>query len=89
MKGEQDQGYITGVTDGNLDAWEALRVKVRAHAATPTNANYFALSGKAADGVTATTDPVLLEVDNLIDYMLLTFWTGNLDGATSAFLGDA
>jgi uncharacterized repeat protein (TIGR01451 family) len=88
VKGEQDQGYITGVTDGNLDAWEALRVKARAHATTPTNANYFALSGKAADGVTATTDPVLLEVDNLIDYMLLTFWTGNLDGATSAFLGD-
>lgn len=89
VKGEQDQGYITGVTDGNLDAWEQLRLKARAHAAQPTNANYFALSGKAADGVTPTADPVLLEVDNLIDYMLLTFWTGNLDGATSAFLGDA
>ena len=89
VKGEQDQGYITGVTDGNLDAWEQLRMKARAHAAEPTNANYFALSGKAADGVTPTADPVLLEVDNLIDYMLLTFWTGNLDGATSAFLGDS
>jgi uncharacterized repeat protein (TIGR01451 family) len=89
VKGEQDQGYITGVTDGNLDAWEALRMKARAHAASPTNANFFALSGKAADGVTPTTDPVLLEVDNLIDYMLLTFWTGNRDGATSDFLGDA
>jgi hypothetical protein len=31
---------------------------------------------------------VLLDVDNLIDYMLLTFWTGNLDGCTSAFLGN-
>jgi uncharacterized repeat protein (TIGR01451 family) len=89
VKGEQDQGYITGVTDGNLDAWEALRVKARAHAASPTSANFFALCGKSADGVTPTTDPVLLEVDNLIDYMLLTFWTGNLDGATSAFLGDS
>jgi hypothetical protein len=89
VKGEQDQGYITGVTDGNLDAWEQLRVKARANAADPSNANFFAISGKAADGVTPTTDPVLLEVDNLIDYMLLTFWTGNRDGATSDFLGDA
>jgi uncharacterized repeat protein (TIGR01451 family) len=88
VKGEQDQGYITGVTDGNLDAWEALRIKARAHAADPSNEKFFALSGRAADGVSATEDPVLLEVDNLIDYMLLTFWTGNLDGATSAFLGD-
>ncbi|GEP41036.1 hypothetical protein BGE01nite_03270 [Brevifollis gellanilyticus] len=89
VKGEQDQGYVTGVTDGNLDAWEQLRVKARAHSADPSNANFFAISGKAADGVTATSDPVLLEVDNLIDYMLLTFWSGNLDGATSAFLGDS
>ncbi len=88
IKGEQDQGYITGVTDGNLDAWEALRVKARAHASAPTNENYFAMSGKAADGLTLTADPVLLDPGNLIDYMLLTFWTGNLDGATSAFLGD-
>ncbi|MES2595030.1 MAG: Calx-beta domain-containing protein [Verrucomicrobiota bacterium] len=89
VKGEQDQGYVTGVTDGNLDAWEQLRIKARAHSADPTNANFFAISGKGADGVTPTTDPVLLEVDNLIDYMMLTFWTGNLDGATSAFLGDS
>ena len=29
------------------------------------------------------TRPVLLDVDNLIDYMLITFWHGNLDGSTS------
>jgi uncharacterized repeat protein (TIGR01451 family) len=89
VKCEQDQGYITGVTDGNLDAWRTLWDKTLAHAATPTNANYFAIQGKAADGITPTTDPVLLEVDNMIDYMLLTFWTGNLDGCTSAFLGES
>jgi hypothetical protein len=88
VKGEQDQGYITGVTDGNLDAWEALRVKARAHFASPNDASFFAMQGLAADGTTRTNEPVLLDVENLIDYMLLTFWTGNLDGATSAFLGD-
>lgn len=88
VKAEQDSGYVTGVTDGNLDAWTQLWNKAEAFKADPSNANYFALQGKAADGVTPTTDPVLLDVDNLIDYMLLTFWTGNLDGCTSAFLGE-
>ena len=88
VKGEQDQGYITGVTDGNLEAWEALRVKARAHFASPNDAGYFAMRGLAEDGTTRTSDPVLLDAENLIDYMLITFWTGNLDGATSAFLGD-
>ena len=89
VKAEQDQGYITGATDGNLDAWNDLFAKSLAHAADPSNANYFAMQGLAADGVTPTSDPVLVDPDNLIDYMLLTFWTGNLDGATSAFLGGA
>ncbi len=88
VKSEQDEGYVVGATDGNLDAWRDLWTKSRAHAASPTNANYFRMMGLAADGVTPTADPVLLDVDNLIDYMLLTFWTGNLDGATSAFLGN-
>ncbi|HZJ15862.1 MAG TPA: lamin tail domain-containing protein [Chthoniobacteraceae bacterium] len=88
IKTEQTQGYITGITDGTLTAWQDLWSKGRTHAANPTNANYFKMMGRAADGLTPTADPVLLDVDNLIDYMLLTFWTGNLDGCTSAFLGN-
>lgn len=88
VKAEQESGYITGATDGNLAAWQDLWNKGKTHRASPTNANYFRLMGKAADGVTPTADPVLLDPDNLIDYLLLTFWSGNLDGATSAFLGN-
>ena len=44
------------------------------------------MQGLAADGVTPNGSPVLLDVDALIDYMLLTFWSGNLDGATSAVM---
>lgn len=88
VKGEQDMGYVTGVTDGNLNAWQDLWNKGKAHLASPTNANYFKMMGRAADGVTPTADPVLLDDTDLIDYMLLTFWTGNLDGAVSAFLGN-
>lgn len=88
VKGEQDAGYTTGVTDGNLTAWQSLWTATKAHLANPTNANYFKIMGRAADGITPTADPVLLDVDNMIDYLLLTFWTGNLDGTTSAFLGN-
>ena len=88
VKCEQDSGYIVGVTDGNILAWLDLWNKSRAHYASPTNTNYFKMQGRAADGVTPTADPVLLDVDNLIDYMLITFWHGNLDGSTSAFLGN-
>ena len=88
VKGEQDAGYTTGVTDGNLTAWTDLWNKSKAHLASPTNTNYFKLMGLAADGVTPTADPILLDVDDMIDYLLLTFWSGNLDGTTSAFLGN-
>lgn len=88
VKSEGDAGYVTGVTDGNLAAWQDLWNKGKAVRASPTNANYFKLLGLAADGVTPTADPVLLNADSLIDYLLITFWTGNLDGCTSAFLGN-
>ncbi len=88
VKCEQDSGYVTGLTDGNFAAWQDLWNKSRAHYSNPTNTNYYKMQGKAADGVTPTADPVLLDVDNLIDYMLITFWHGNLDGSTSAFLGN-
>ncbi|MBN8459546.1 MAG: lamin tail domain-containing protein [Verrucomicrobia bacterium] len=88
VKCEQDSGYTTGVTDGSLSAWQELWNQSRAHAASPNNTNYFRMMGLAANGVTPTADPVLLDPDNLIDYLMVTFWTGNLDGCTSAFLGN-
>lgn len=95
VKAEQDSGYVTGATDGDLNAWRQLFEKANPLTApgnytrrTLTAADFYDMTGLAPDGVTRTASPVLLDVDNLIDYMLTTFWTGNLDGATSAFLGD-
>lgn len=88
IKAEQESDYTIGATDGNLTAWQELWNLGKTHRASPTNANYFRMMGLAADGVTPTADPVLLDADNLIDYLLLTFWSGNLDGCVSAFLGN-
>lgn len=88
VKSEQEEGYRIGTTDGTLAAWQELWDKGKVHRADPTNANYFRMMGLAADGVTPTADPVLLDANNLIDYLLLTFWTGNIDGCISAFLGN-
>lgn len=88
VKSEGEAGYVVGATDGNLDAWEELWTLGKTHRASPTNANYFRMMGLAADGATPTADPVLLDPENLIDYLLLTFWTGNLDGTVSNFLGN-
>lgn len=83
IKCEQTAGYTTGFTDGNMAAWQDLWNKSKAHLNAPTNANYFKMQGLAADGVTPTADPVLLDVDNLVDFLLLNFWMGNADGAAS------
>lgn len=95
VKCEQDSGYTTGVTDGFEDAWQLLARKANPLTSpgvytrrSLTLTDYYDMQGLAADGLTPNGSPVLLDVDALIDYMLLTFWTGNLDGATSAFLGN-
>ena len=42
-------------------------------------AAYFKMMGLQADGRTRTTDPILLDVDNLIDYILVVFFSKNGD----------
>jgi hypothetical protein len=80
--------FVTEVTDGNLDAFRSLWTMARAVAANPDNANYFAILGCNADGTRNLTFPVLLEVDNLIDYMLVIFYTGDGDATLSSFLNN-
>ena len=97
-------GYVTIATDGDLNAWQELWNKSRAcyfinkdqnpngspHAYTQTekNAAYFKMMGLAADGVTPTSDPVLLDPDELINYMMIIFHSGNNDAPLSNFLGN-
>jgi hypothetical protein len=78
--------YYDEVTDGNIDTWSALWTKCGT--GFETNANYFALLGKLADGSNDPNGKVWVDIDNLIDYMLVIFYAGNFDAPVSSFYGD-
>ena len=71
---------------GTIDAWQQTWNLARACAASPTNANYFALLGRDANGVRIPAMPVYIEPEHLATYMLLHYYTGDGDGPLSNFL---
>ena len=77
IKADNDNGKIYAV-DGNVTAYQSLWTEV--NGGVKENEKYFRLQGIATDGITAVSDyPRLLNVDNLIDYMLVIFYGGNRD----------
>lgn len=70
-------------TDGNLLSWNKIyNMTTRGFA---NNADYFALEGKDQYGIPKKGGEVIVDIDNLIDYMQLIFYTGNFDAPVSAF----
>ena len=86
--------YRNIATDGNFDAYTELWEQANARApdgVTPAfvdHANYMRAQGKNPDGTDNASFPVLLDVDNLIVYMIETLRGGNLDAPISNFLGN-
>lgn len=78
--------FVTEAADGNLEAFRKLWSMARAVTTNAANSNYFAILGRNADGTRHPSLPVLLDVDNLIDYMLVIFYTGDGDAPLSWFL---
>ena len=76
VKADGDTGDMYAV-DGTRDAYEALWNGLTA--GVSGNAAYFALQGMNADGTENSSSTKLLDVDNIIDYMLLVYFTGNRD----------
>jgi hypothetical protein len=74
------------LSSGQINAWQTMWNLARAHQASPTNANYFVLAGRDANGVRNPALPVYLDPDHLITYMLLHYYTGDGDGPLSNFL---
>ena len=71
-------------SEGNEKAWRLLHDEVNRLARlvdeNERNALYMKLQGMNPGGSHNTEFPVLLDADNLIQYMLIIFWTANVDG---------
>jgi len=70
-------------TDGNLNSWE--KIFTLCNKGFANNTDYFALQGKDQYGYPKKGGEVIINIDNLIDYMQLIFYTGNYDAPVSAF----
>lgn len=71
----EDYDVISDATDlhaGDWNAWNQLRFAT----GLDNDANYQRLMGNNADGTRNTNYPVLLDVTNLVDYMLLHIFIG-------------
>lgn len=86
IKVAPDNGYSIYATDGTLDAWTRLwQMAVNGFA---TTAAYQKVQGNNPDGTRNPAYEVQLDLDNLIDYMLVIYYGGNLDAPISNFIGN-
>ncbi len=76
--------YTMATTDGTLDAY--YRLWDLAVKGFRTDAAYYAAQGLNSDGTRNPAYERLLDVDNVIDYMLCTFYAGDIDAPISNFL---
>jgi hypothetical protein len=70
-------------TDGNLDAFK--EVWNYCVSGFKNDSNYFKLQGLNEDGTANPLFKKLVDIDNLIDFMLVIFFTGNFDTPISKF----
>lgn len=78
--------YRIEATDGSTDAW--LEIYNLLNRDISQNQNYYIFEGKNAYGKPIPGGKKLIDIDNLIDYMLTIFYTGNFDAPTSSFMGN-
>jgi len=83
VNGDNPSGRVIEATDGTPDLWEEVWNACQTGFAD--DAAYYALQGLDASGVRDPSLRVLVDVDNLIDYMLVIFYAGNFDAPTGAF----
>ncbi|MEE8452309.1 MAG: lamin tail domain-containing protein, partial [Thermoguttaceae bacterium] len=69
-------------TDGNLEAYNRLW-DATANIGYADTVNYYRVQGMNTDGSPNPAYERLLDVDNVIDYMIITYYTGDRDGPGS------
>ena len=75
--------YYNEATDGTMDSW--LDLWNKCVKGFKSNVDYFALEGRDEYGKPLKNTRVFVDIDNLIDYMLVIFYTGNVDAPVSAW----
>ncbi|HEV8542937.1 MAG TPA: lamin tail domain-containing protein [Verrucomicrobiae bacterium] len=78
--------YTINATDGTMTAWTTLYNMAKA--GLSSDAAFQRVLGNNPDGTPNPNYPVYIDLPNLIDYMLLIFWSGNKDAPISNFLSD-
>lgn len=76
--------YIMEATDGNLEGYQ--RLWQAAQEGFDTDEAYYRIQGQNIDGTLNPDYERLVDVDNLIAYMLCTFYVGDFDAPISNFL---
>jgi hypothetical protein len=82
VKVDPERGGIEA-TDGTPDAYN--RLWSYSMAGFSSNEAYFRVQGRSGDGSVDWSLPVLVNVENLADYLLIIYFTGNFDSPVSAF----
>jgi hypothetical protein len=83
IKVATEKNYVVEATDGSTASWQKLYDACKTD--LTDNANYFKIEGKDPYGRRIKYSEVMVDIDNLIDYMLITFYTGNFDAPVSGF----
>ncbi|MDP6547104.1 MAG: lamin tail domain-containing protein, partial [Phycisphaerae bacterium] len=78
-----DDGRSVFATDGNIAAYNRLWTATTA--GYSDNDDYYRVQGMNPDGTRNAAYERLLDVDNLIDHMIITYYTGDRDGAGSRY----
>ncbi len=84
VKSDTRRGYSMIATDGSMDAYRRLYDATMA--GFRTNAAYYKAQGKNPDGTPNPAYERLLDVDNLIDFMIIEYYTADRDGPGSRFV---
>ncbi|MBR1588224.1 MAG: chitobiase/beta-hexosaminidase C-terminal domain-containing protein, partial [Kiritimatiellae bacterium] len=78
-------GYVTGATEGSIDAWEALwDMAVNEGFSGAHSNNYYKAMGLNPDGSRNPEYPVYLNPTNLMDYMLCAHYVVDYDSPAAA-----
>ncbi len=84
IKVNTEAGYNVEVTDGTIDSWKVLWNMCQK--GFESNADYFRIEGKDQYGKPVKGGKIMVDLDNLIDFMMVIFYTGNFDSPTASFM---